>query len=114
MDGEAGAVEHFYAGDWSAADFGLAREVTYCAQDYEVALKVMLACGLTKRKAYTGLNAENKHKWSRDNYAASTVDKPPVWREGQARYQGIKQRVGGLAKCCNRAFRRPAKSELVG
>ena len=61
MDDEAGAVEHFYAGDWSAADFGLAREVTYCAQDYEVALKVMLACGLTKRKAYTGLNAENKH-----------------------------------------------------
>ncbi len=38
------AAGSFYGGDWSAADLGLAREVTYYTQDYDVVLKVMLAC----------------------------------------------------------------------
>ena len=103
MDGDAEAVGSFYGGDWSAADLGLAREVTYYTQDYDVVLKVMLACGLTKREAYTGRNDENKYKWSRDDYAASTVDKALAWREGQARYQdktkgsaALPNAVGGL------------------
>ncbi len=98
MDGDAEAVGSFYGGDWSAADLGLAREVTYYTQDYDVVLKVMLACGLTKREAYTGRNDENKYKWSRDDYAASTVDKALAWREGQARYQDKTKGSGSLTR----------------
>ena len=85
MDGTAEAVGRFYGGDWSAADLGLAREVTYYTQDYDVVLDVMLACGLTKRAEHP--SKERRNKWLRDAYVSDTLDKALAWRKGRATYQ---------------------------
>ena len=85
MDGTAEAVKRFYGGDWSAADLGLAREVTYYTQDYDVVLDVMLACGLTKRAEHP--SKERRNKWLRDAYVSDTLDKALAWRKGRATYQ---------------------------
>ena len=94
MDGDAEFIKEFFGGDWSSADYALAREGSYYTRDFKVLLNFMLNSKLTKRaEGYTG---ENPDKWNREDYRKMTIEKALASRlESGQTYQKRQAGAGG-------------------
>lgn len=94
MDGDAELINKAFGGDFSAADYALAREATYYTRRYEAVLNLMLNSRLTKRGE--GYKGDNPDKWNREDYRRLTIEKALSSRlESGQTYQNKRAGAGG-------------------
>ncbi|HFC6379487.1 TPA: virulence-associated E family protein [Neisseria lactamica] len=94
MDGDAELINKAFGGDFSTADYALAREATYYTRRYEAVLNLMLNSRLTKRGE--GYKGDNPDKWNREDYRRLTIEKALSSRlESGQTYQNKQAGAGG-------------------
>lgn len=117
MDGDAGFIDKEFGGDWSGADYALAREATYYTRGYEAVLNLMQGSKLTKRA--DGYKGQNPDKWRREDYARTTIEKALASRLDSGQTYQNKQAgadgaiIDGLPEDAAESLSRNGKGSIV-